>query len=261
MLYPAVMLRNLFKTAMPPAEQWLSVAHDGREMKVRLRPSARARRFTLRVKVAEDAIVLTMPARGSLRAAQDFADRYAGWIASRLTRLPEPVPLQAGDVLPLHGREHIIVHRPGVRGTVWIEEEAGGTPRLAVAGQTEHVPRRVLDYLRRSARQELEQAATRHAATLGVTLKRISIKDTASRWGSCSSTGNLSFSWRLILAPPFVLNYLAAHEVAHRIEMNHSARFWSVVRRLDPDMDAAELWLKRHGSTLYRYGPRNRSTS
>lgn len=256
------MLRNLFKTATPPAEQWLSVAHDGRELKVRLRPSARARRFTLRVKVAEDAIVLTMPARGSLRAAQDFAERYAGWIASRLTRLPEPVPLQAGAVLPLRGREHIIVHRTDIRGTVWIEEdEAGGTPRLAVAGQTEHVPRRVLDYLRRSAKAELEQAAARHAATLGVTLKRISIKDTASRWGSCSSTGNLSFSWRLILAPPYVLNYLAAHEVAHRVEMNHSERFWRVVRRLDPDMDAAELWLKRHGNTLYRYGSRNRSTS
>jgi predicted metal-dependent hydrolase len=255
------MLRNLFKTATPPAEQWLSVAHEGRELKVRLRPSARARRFTLRVKVAEDAIVLTMPARGSVRAAQAFADRYAGWIASRLIRLPAPVPLQAGQLVPLRGREHVITPRPGMRGTVWIEEDGpGDTPRLAVAGQSEHVPRRVLDYLRRTARAELEQAAARHAATLGVTLKRISIKDTASRWGSCSSTGNLSFSWRLIMAPPHVLNYLAAHEVAHRVEMNHSARFWRIVRRLDPAMDAAELWLKRHGNTLYRYGPKNRST-
>jgi predicted metal-dependent hydrolase len=255
------MLGSLFKRAAPPAEQWLSVAHGGEMLMVRLRPSARARRFTLRVKAAEDAVVLTMPVRGSLRAAQAFADRYAGWIATRLSRLPEPVSLRPGDVLPLRGRDHVIVHRPGVRGTVWVEDDGDGAPRLAVSGQAEHVPRRVLDFLRRLARQEFEQAASRHAAALDVSLKRISIKDTASRWGSCSSAGNLSFSWRLILAPPFVLNYLAAHEVAHRVEMNHSARFWSVVRRLDPQMDAAELWLKRHGSTLYRYGPKNRSTS
>ena len=257
------MLRNLFKTATPPTEQWLSVAHDGREMKVRLRPSARARRFTLRVKVAEDAIVLTMPARGSVRAAQAFADRYAGWIASRLTRLPEPVPLQAGDVLPLRGREHVITHRPGARGTVWIEaytpqtddgSASGPLLALCVAGRKEHVARRVVDYLRAQAMADLKVAVKVHAAQINMTPSKIAIRDSKTRWGSCSAAGALNFSWRIILAPAFVLDYLAAHEVAHLVHLNHSDKFWTLTRRLFRDTDKAEAWLNACGAQLHQYG-------
>jgi predicted metal-dependent hydrolase len=129
-----------------------------------------------------------------------------------------------------------------------------GEHLLCVAGAEPHVPRRVRDYLKREAKADLEIASKRAAAALGVTLKRVSIRDQSSRWGSCSTTGVLSYSWRLILAPPFVLDYLAAHEVAHLIEMNHSRRFWKLVERICPHMSRAKIWLDAHGTELHRYG-------
>ncbi len=110
------------------------------------------------------------------------------------------------------------------------------------------------DYLKREAKRELEVASKRAAAALGVTVKRVSVRDQSSRWGSCSTTGVLSYSWRLILAPPYVLDYLAAHEVAHLVEMNHSAAFWRVVARICPQMDRAKAWLDAHGTGLHRFG-------
>jgi predicted metal-dependent hydrolase len=130
---------------------------------------------------------------------------------------------------------------------------------LCGAGEAPHVDRRIGDFLRREAKRELEVASLQFAATLGVTIKRVSVRDQASRWGSCSTTGVLSYSWRLILAPSYVLNYLAAHEVAHLIEMNHSARFWRMVRRLCPEHERAKVWLEVHGSDLHRYGMSNGS--
>jgi len=112
----------------------------------------------------------------------------------------------------------------------------------------------VRDFLKREAKRDLETASRASASALGVDIKRVSVRDQSSRWGSCSSTGVLSYSWRLILAPPFVLGYLAAHEVAHLIEMNHSRRFWRLVDRICPDMDRAKAWLDVHGADLHRYG-------
>jgi hypothetical protein len=157
-------------------------------------------------------------------------------------------------MVPLRGVPHRIEHRPGVRGTVWTEVAANGELLLCVAGQAPHIHRRVSDYLRREARRELEIASLKFAATLGVVIKRVAVRDQSSRWGSCSTSGMLSFSWRLILAPTDVLQYLAAHEVAHLVEMNHSARFWRVVERLCPDHARAKAWLDARGTDLHRYG-------
>jgi len=110
------------------------------------------------------------------------------------------------------------------------------------------------DFLKREAGKDIEAAVKRYAKAIGATPKRIAVRDTVSRWGSCSSTGGLSFSWRLILAPPFVLDYLAAHEVAHLIHLNHSPRYWTLLRRACPDTDRAENWLKVHGASLHRFG-------
>ena len=125
---------------------------------------------------------------------------------------------------------------------------------MCVAGEAPHIDRRIDDFLRREAKRELEATSLQFAADLGVRIKRVSVRDQASRWGSCSTAGVLSYSWRLILAPSFVLNYLAAHEVAHLVEMNHSARFWRLVRRLCPEHERAKVWLEVHGSDLHRYG-------
>ncbi len=228
---------------------------EGRDVVVALRRHPRARRYTLRVRAVERDVVLTLPSRGTLKEAHAFAQRYTGWIAARLARLPDRVALAPGALLPLRGVPHRIVHRPDRRGTVWTETE-GGEPVLCVAGEGPHLARRLTDFLKREARSDLTAASRRHAAALGVTLGRITLRDTASRWGSCSATGGLSYSWRLILAPPFVLDYLAAHEVAHRREMNHGPAFWAIVDRLFPERERAERWLRTHGASLHRYGER-----
>jgi predicted metal-dependent hydrolase len=195
-----------------------------------------------------------MPMRGSLATAKDFAARHGGWLAARYAKMPEMVDFVAGAEVPLRGVLHRIEHRPDARGTAWTESGASGQPLLAVAGDSSFLARRVRDFLKREARKDVDAAARRHADALGVTIKRIAVKDTKSRWGSCAADGSLSFSWRMILAPPFVLDYLAAHEIAHRVEMNHSPRYWRVVASIFPDYERAEAWLKRHGPELHRWG-------
>jgi predicted metal-dependent hydrolase len=204
---------------------------------------------------------LTIPPRGTLKEARDFAQKHGGWIATRLQRMPEAAPFVHGVEVPLRGIAHRIVHRRGQRGTVWTECDDDGRRLLCVAGESPHVDRRIGDFLKREAKRTLEAASRRYADKLGVKIKRISVRDQSSRWGSCSTTGVLSFSWRLILAPAFVLDYLAAHEVAHLIELNHSPRFWRLVRRLDPDFDRAKRWLDVHGTDLHRYGLAHKPTS
>jgi predicted metal-dependent hydrolase len=221
---------------------------------VRLRRHRQARRYTLRIDAALREVVLTMPPRGNLQEARDFAQKHGGWIAARLQRMPEAAPFAHGIEVPVRGITHRIAHRRGQRGTVWTETDDNGRRLLCVAGEQPRVDRRIGDFLKREAKRDLEAASRRYAERLGVRLKRISVRDQSSRWGSCSTTGVLSFSWRLILAPPYVLDYLAAHEVAHLVELNHSRRFWRLVRRLDPDFERAKRWLDVHGTDLHRYG-------
>jgi predicted metal-dependent hydrolase len=221
---------------------------------VRLRRHRQARRYTLRIDASLREVVLTMPPRGSLREAKEFAQNHGGWIAARLKRLPEAAPFAHGADVPLRGLPHRIVHRRGERGTVWTQASSDGDPLLCVAGEAAHVNRRIHDFLKREAERDLAVAVRRYAGALGVTIRRISVRDQSSRWGSCSNTGVLSFSWRLVLAPCFVLDYLAAHEVCHLVELNHSPRFWRLVKRLYPDVERAKMWLDVHGTDLHRYG-------
>jgi predicted metal-dependent hydrolase len=253
----AIPLRALLfrRTSEPSA---ITVDFDGEIYLVRVRRHRQARRYTLRIHAANRDVILTMPPRGSVRQAKEFAEKHGAWIAARLRRLPEAAPFAHGALLPLRGREHRIEHRRATRGTVWVEACAS-EQLLCVAGEEPHLPRRVHDYLKREAKRDLEVASRQAAQALGVEIKRVSVRDQSSRWGSCSSTGVLSYSWRLILAPPFVLDYLAAHEVAHLIEMNHSRRFWRLVERICPHMGRAKAWLDAHGADLHRYGFHTRS--
>jgi len=238
----------------PSEPQAIEVVFDAAIYIVRLRRHRQARRYTLRIAAPAREVILTIPPRGTLKEAREFAQKHGGWIAARLGRLPEAVRFTDGIRVPLRGVPHRIVHRRAVRGTVWVETDGLDQPLLCVAGEAPHVDRRVGDFLRREAKRDLEAASARFAAALGVSVRRVTVRDQASRWGSCSSTGVLSYSWRLILAPTFVLDYLAAHEVAHLTEMNHSARFWRLVQRLCPDHQRAKVWLDVHGSDLHRYG-------
>jgi predicted metal-dependent hydrolase len=242
----------------PSEPRSIEVFFERSVYQVRIRRHRQARRYTLRIDAPTREVVLTIPPRGSLQEARDFAQKHGAWIAVRLNRLPKAAPFAHGLEVPVRGVMHRIAHRTG-RGTVWTENGDNGRRLLCVTGEPPHLDRRVADYLKREARRDLETASRRYAERLGVRIKRISIRDQSSRWGSCSNNGVLSFSWRLILAPPFVLDYLAAHEVAHLVELNHSPRFWRLLERLNPNCERAKAWLDVHGADLHRYGlpPKN----
>lgn len=233
-----------------PDPDHIEIDHGGQSFRIALLRRPTARRLTLRVSAATGAVVLTLPTRSSVAAARTFAETHGGWIATRLARLPERVPFLPGAVVPLRGVPHVIAHREG-RGTAGADAESA---TLWVTGEAPHVPRRVRDFLQREARRDLSLAVAAYAARLGQRPARLTLRDTRSRWGSCTARGELNFSWRLILAPPVVLDYLVAHEMAHLREMNHSPRFWALTNELCPNVDEAEAWLKRHGSELHRYG-------
>lgn len=251
--------RAIRGSSVSRAVHHIDVQHAGDVYRVKLRSVHAARRLTLRVSHASGDVVLTIPQRVALADAQDFAERHAAWIGARLKRLPEPIPFEPGALIPVRGVDHCIVHAPGRRGTVWMEEaqpagEDAGAPRLCVAGERPHLGRRLTDYLRRLAKEDLEASVKHYCESLHIPARSVTVRDTTSRWGSCSASGNLNFSWRLIFAPAFVLDYLAAHEVAHLIHMNHSQKFWAVTRQLCPETERAEAWLNAHGPKLYRYG-------
>ena len=243
-------LKNLLFRKPPSA----SIRHellqiDGRLLEVRVRLNPRARRMIVKVNPATGEISVTAPSRRGLAHALDFARGEKDWIARQLAKAPGPVVMAPGAVIPFRGKPHAIRIAPA-RGPapVWLADGI-----IWVSGHAAHAPRRVLDFLKSEARKSCEVLALKHAEKLGAKPSRITVRDTASRWGSCSSARSLSFSWRLILAPDFVLDYVVAHEVAHLKEMNHSPRFWAQVKTLVADRNAAQSWLRVNGRELQRY--------
>lgn len=255
----------------------------GFECPLELRRSRRARRFSLKVSHTERTAILTLPSQVKLEEAGNFLNRHMEWLKRQLDRLPQPVPFMTGAVIPLRGVSHKIDFVGAVRyhGVVWVEEtdelataeqwadtavcdkrqigmkhgyDTREAPRICVSGDDTHGSRRLSDWLRAQAKADFQARTAFHAANLGVHPKRISVRDQSSRWGSCSTTGTISFSWRLIFAPSYVLDYVAAHEVAHLREMNHGPRFWRLVRDTMPEMHKARAWLKQKGAELHRFG-------
>lgn len=236
----------------------------GAPVEVRRHPSAR--RMTLKVSHTRRAIILTVPNGVRLEEAGNFLARHIDWVRDKLGEVPDARPFADGGELPVRGIRHRIcfvgdrnpadIGAQRMRGeVVWSKPAAdGGPPLLCVAGLNEHAPRRLQDWLTAQARKDLSDRVAYHAKVLGLRPRRISVRDQTSRWGSCSSTGQLCFSWRLLLAPSHVLDYVAAHEVAHLKEMNHSARFWALVARTFPEMSRSKAWLNAHGRELHCYG-------
>jgi len=231
----------------------IEIPLERQSVSVRLRLNRRARRYTLNLGVGGLDPVLTIPAGGNYDGARYFLERNLGWLESRLSNRPAARPFRPGRVVPVRGVNHRIAHRPNDRGTVHVEND-GRVLILAVSGDREHLQRRLTDWLRRQARSDLEKAVFRYAATVEARPTAIRLRDPKGRWGSCSSHGTLSFSWRLIMAPSVVLDYLAAHEVAHLVEMHHRPAFWQLVHRICPHTDEAEAWLKAHGAGLHAFG-------
>ena len=213
-----------------------------------IRPSARARRLSLRVSRLDGRVTLTLPKGASRRHALSFVEDKADWIRRHLADRPDAEVPMPGTRLPFRGTDHPVVTGPG--RSVRLADGRIEVPHHDPA----RTPARLMAFLKHEARAALAEAVDRHAATLAVTPARLTLRDTRSRWGSCTTKGDLMFSWRLVMAPPEVLDYVAAHEVAHLEHMNHSARFWALTKRLFPETDRAEAWLKQHGRDLHRYG-------
>jgi predicted metal-dependent hydrolase len=226
------------------------VAELDRDSRISIRVSLRARRIALRVDAAERKIELVLPAGVPASHGLRFLDTKRVWIAARLAALPQPVLFADGVVVPVLGIPHRIRRVDGASAPPVAIRDG----EIRVHGDPGHIGRRVQDHLTRMARNEFADRARRAAARIGRKVTRVAVRDTKSRWGSCSGQGNLSFCWRLIFAPEWVVDYVVAHEVAHLIEMNHGPRFWRLVDSLSPDSMAARAWLKRHRSRLLSYG-------
>lgn len=233
----------------------VALSVQGIGVPVEVRRHSSARRLTLRVSKTRRAVVVTLPSTSHIDEAGRFLSTHADWVRDRLGRVPEPVPLVDGATIPFRGNPHRVcltgTSRPAP--VVSVDASARGTLRLKVSGRQEHAARRLKDWLVAQARKDLEASVALHAGNLGVRARHISLRDQTTRWGSCSASGVLSFSWRLVLAPRYVLDYVAAHEVAHLCEMNHGPRFWKLVRQCVPRLEEAKNWLRNEGSDLHRY--------
>lgn len=212
------------------------------------RSSARARSVSLRIDVARGMVVVTLPPRATRRAGLVLLRAHAAWALGALEALAPAVALEDGAVVRLGDVPHAIRHAPQA-GTSHL-----GDGEIVVGGPARHLRRHTLALLRAEAARRIPPRAARHARVLGVAPRAVRLKDTRTRWGSCAPDGTLAFSWRLVMAPEWVMDYVVAHEVAHLREMNHSPRFWAQVARLSPHRAAAHDWLKDHGSGLLRVG-------
>jgi len=240
-------------TAAAPSRTSLptQLSHPTGKVPMRVRVSRRARRLALRIDAQSDAVELVLPPRTPLPRALNFLKSNRDWVESRLAALPPRMVFEDGEKIPVMGTLYRIRHvaRCGEHGPVWIEGR-----EIRVSGEEAHIARRVRDFLKERAREELGKRARRLAAQVGRKIGRITVRDTTTRWGSCSANGNLAFSWRLIMAPEAVLHYVVAHEAAHLVEMNHGPRFWKLVERLVPNYERQRDWLNENRAWLLRIG-------
>ncbi len=206
--------------------------------------------MTLRIEPGGRALKLTVPQGLPEREVSAFLSRHQGWLMTKLARFSGESELEDGGTILIRGVAHRIERTGRLRGlteTIIVGDESV----LRVGGAEEHLRRRIADYLKKEARNELERLVAVYAGRIGRRARSLSLKDTRSRWGSCSAEGDLSFSWRIAMAPPKVIAYLAAHEVAHLQEMNHGPDFWALCESLCPETKDAKHWLKRNGTMLH----------
>lgn len=233
----------LNKAPVPPADF---------DLPVTVRVSKRARRMALRLDSANRAVMLVIPERASLKKAWHFAREHEAWIRSKLSELPQPVPFVDGCVLPLSGRDRTIrIRIDPSRKTTDIQMEDAF---LHVRTNREEPSARIERFLKGFAKDTLSCMAMEKAGAIGKAPSSIRIRDTKSRWGSCGPDGQLSFSWRLIFAPPAAMDYVVGHEIAHLVHMNHGVRFWRLCESLCLDYNSGKRWMRTHGHELLRYG-------
>lgn len=226
--------------------------HPGLPLPVAVRIHPRARRLKLRLDATRDLLLLTCPPRSSRRAALQWAVEQRGWVEAQLAISEPGRPLTAGSLIPVEGRDTRLEWVDGASRSICLRDGV-----LACGGPSEAFPRRIESWLRARARDLLSADTAEAARKASVSVSRVSIGDAATRWGSCSASGTIRYNWRLVLAPPEVRRWVVAHEVAHRVHMNHGPEFKILERKLfDGDADAARLLLRRIGPGLKRIGRR-----
>ncbi|MEL6475757.1 MAG: SprT family zinc-dependent metalloprotease [Pseudomonadota bacterium] len=224
-----------------------SIVLDEPPILVTLSVQSRARRFTLRLNPSGAGATLTLPPGVPEREVHQFLHRQRGWLSTALGRLPEPVRMREGARLPIGGEMVALTLLDGPRRAPVLDDGV-----LTLSGQGTAGPR-IAAWLKERARARMVPAVHAFAAQLGRAVRGVALKDTRSRWGSCSTTQRINLSWRLAMAPPEVQDYLCAHEAAHLVEMNHSPRYWAVLAGLMPRYDMPRQWLKTEGPALHRY--------
>lgn len=240
---------GLTKQPLTRKREYGDIQIAGRKVSLTVVEHARAKRLTLRVEPGGRVVRVTVPPKVSRQEIDRFVDRHQEWLAERISVLPNQTALEPGMKVPIRGVPHRIVLVAKKRG-VTRQDHDGSEPTLLVYGDGRYVGRRIADFLKKQAKTDIEPLAAKHAKAIGKRIRSIRFKDTKSRWGSCSADGNLSFSWRIMMAPASVIDYLVAHEVAHLKEMNHSVRFWKVCEELCPRSDDCKVWLRRNGAKL-----------
>lgn len=228
------------------------MADNGRFIDIRLEINSRARRISLKIDSKNREAVAIFPSARFKKAAIEYAQGNVKWILDKLSELPEQKLLTIGNYVPLRGENYLI--QTASKGRSVYIDDSTIPPQIMVPGRADLTSAKVTGFLKAAARADLSRCVNIHAETLNVQPASISIKDTRTRWGSCSSKRNLNFSWRLVCAPHYVLDYVAAHECAHLLEMNHSARFWAHVSKCVPDIRPAKSWLNANGRALHAIG-------
>jgi hypothetical protein len=226
----------------------------GGKAALRVRHSHRAQRLALRIMPASGEVELVVPIRTSVKQGIAFAREKASWLKVHLSKLPPPVPFADGAIIPVFDQPRQIRRTDELFDGIWLTNK-----ELQVAAPPETVSDVVRSWLRNQARKKLISRAQEKTGLLNSRFRRLTVRDTASRWGSCSPKGDLSFSWRIVMAPDYALDYLVAHEVAHLQEMNHSRRFWEIVDEIADQPDRGRAWLRDHGASLHRFGVEARS--
>ncbi len=230
-------------------EKHFTLSLHGRPIPLVVRKNQRAKRIIVRLTGDGDGVSVTLPSRAAFDEGVRAAGRNAEWIIQRLDAVPPRIPFADGATIPVLGRDHAIRYRAKGRSGVRLDDGD-----IVVSGPEALLPGRVDRWLKKRARKEVLNRVAAKTARLGRPAGRITLRDTRSRWGSCSSRGNLSFCWRLVMAPEAVLDYVVAHEVGHLAVPNHGPEFWRTVATLTGEVESSRRWLKRYGRSLHRYG-------
>jgi predicted metal-dependent hydrolase len=213
---------------------------------VHLRKNTRAKRYSLRISNKDGKVSLTLPRWSKMSEAEEFARTQEGWMRKHLSRQLKPIPVEFGGRILLDGEKLTISH--GAGRTVQV-----GEGQLLVPGSPAQLAGKLRAFYKTLARERLVTASEHYAGLIGRSIGTVTLRDTRSRWGSCTSDGNLMYSWRLVMAPRHVQDYVAAHEVCHLIEMNHSNAYWALVAGISPNYKSDRQWLKVNGALLHQY--------